>query len=122
MPTKTTQPQTHTIDASGKRIGRVACTAASILMGKHTTAFARNRTPEVRVVIINADQLAIGDRKRVGKTYTRYSGYPGGLKSQRLEEVVERRGAPEVVRRAVYGMLPKNRLRTPRMNRLTITP
>ena len=112
---------TYTIDAAGKRIGRVASEAARVLMGKHLPTYEPNKAGDVSVSITNASQLEITEAKRDQKTYTRYSGYPGGLKTETLEQVIEKKGVSEAVRRAVYGMLPSNKLRAPRMKRLQIS-
>ncbi|NTV44260.1 MAG: 50S ribosomal protein L13 [Candidatus Yonathbacteria bacterium] len=110
----------HTIDAQGKSLGRVATEAASVLMGKNTVTFARNITPDVQVRIVNASKAAVSDKKKGEKVYTRYSGYPGGLKGETLAQVIARKGYQEVFRRAVKGMLPKNRLQPVMMKRLTV--
>ena len=101
----------YIIDADGKKIGRVASDAAALLIGKNTSNFARNRVPSVKVKIINASKIAASEKKRGQMSYTKYSGYPGGLRTETLEHVIARRGYGEVIRRAVLGMLPKNKLR-----------
>ncbi len=110
----------HTIDAAGKRMGRVAAEAAAVLMGKNSVSFARNRIPDISVVVRGAGKLAVAERKRAGKIYRRYSGYPGGLLEETLGSLIARRGAAEALRRAVSGMLPKNKLRARMLRRLTI--
>ena len=110
----------HTIDATGKRVGHIAAAIANRLMGKTTPAFVRNRTPDEEVRIVNASKLDIPERKRSGKTYTRYSGHPGGLRKEKLSALLVRRGHAEALRRAVYGMLPHNKLRARAMRRLRI--
>ena len=110
----------YTIDAQGKKLGRVATEVATILMGKNTPDFAKNKVAEVTVTVINSDKLDIPLKKETQKIYTRYSGYPGGLKKETLSEVLSKKGTSEVLRRAVYGMLPKNRLQAQRIKRLTI--
>jgi large subunit ribosomal protein L13 len=110
----------YTIDAQGKSMGRVATEAASILMGKNTTSFARNVAPDITVRIVNASKAAISDKKKGEKTYTRYSGYPGGLKSETLAHLLGRKGYAEAFRKAVKGMLPKNRLQPIMMKRLSV--
>ncbi len=111
----------YTIDAKGKKLGRVATDAAHHLMGKHQTSFARNAVADVEVEIINAGELSISPKKLEQNKYIRYSGYPGGQKERTLQEVIDKKGHDEVVRKAVYGMLPGNRLRPLLMKRLTIT-
>ena len=97
------------IDADGKRLGRVATEAATLLRGKHKPIWAPNVDVGDHVVIINASKLDISLRKSADKLYWRHSGYPGGIKSESLERLMER--APErVVKLAVKGMLPKTRL------------
>ncbi|MCW9054751.1 MAG: 50S ribosomal protein L13 [Candidatus Pacebacteria bacterium] len=110
----------HTIDAQGKNLGRVASEAAHLLMGKDTTSFQKNVVADVTVKIANADKLAISPEKASKKVYTHYTGHPGGLRKRTLEEVVEKKGVGEVLRMAVYGMLPGNRLRAKRMKNLII--
>lgn len=114
------QNLTHTIDAKGKRLGRIASEAAKILMGKDRVTYARNRAPEVSVTITNVSKLLIAEKKRSTKKYVRFSGYPGGIKFEALEDLAKRRGYGEVVRNAVKGMLPGNKLRPGMMKRLTV--
>jgi large subunit ribosomal protein L13 len=83
-------------------------------MGKHLTTFKRNEIPEVNVVIENASKADITVKKLSTKAYQRYSGYPGGLKTLSAAQTVAKKGFAELFRKAVYGMLPTNRLR-PRM-------
>lgn len=111
----------YTIDATGKSIGRVATQAAGVLMGKDTTSFARNIAPVVAVEVVNAGKLRIGARKRDKKTYRSFSGYPGGLSVRSMSHVVEGKGHTELVRIAIRGMLPKNKLRDQMLKNLTIT-
>jgi large subunit ribosomal protein L13 len=110
----------HTIDAEGKKIGRVATQAAVLLMGKNLKDFKRNSIPEVSVEIINSSKAKIDDKKMKQKTYSRYSGYPGGLKKPTMVQVVEKKGHTELFKEAVSGMLPKNKLRSKMMNNLII--
>lgn len=112
--------QKHTIDATGKVPGRVATEVAVFLMGKNRTDYARNKLPDVEVEVVEASKMKLDPKKLVSKTYARHSGYPGGLKTETQEEVVNKKGAREVLRRAVNGMLPKNKLRARMMKRLTI--
>ena len=110
----------HTLDATNERLGRLASRAAHILLGKDSTSFAKHVVAPVRVIIENVDNLDIPEKKRDEKVYRRYSGFHGGLKEETLEEVVEKKGTREVFSRAVYNMLPNNRLRTARMKNLII--
>lgn len=110
----------HTIDAQGKKIGRIASQAAAILMGKSSTAFAKNKVNPEKVEILNVSHADITARKKVGDVYVTYTGFRGGLKSETLGELINRRGMTEVFRRAVYRMLPANKLRDLRIKNLTI--
>lgn len=110
----------HTINADGKRLGRVASTAAHLLRGKASPSFTRNEEPKERVLIENAGKLFLTEKKQKEKAYQRYSGYPSGLKEETLGKLIARRGVGIVVRRAVYGMLPKNKLRARIIKNLTI--
>lgn len=109
-----------TIDAQGKTLGRVASAAAAALLGKHKASFAKHKVMGDEVTIVNASQVAISGAKKRDKTYIRYSGYPGGQKEENYAMLVLRRGEAEAIRRAVLGMLPKNRLQAKRMKMLKI--
>ncbi|MES3005518.1 MAG: 50S ribosomal protein L13 [Patescibacteria group bacterium] len=111
----------HVLDAKNKKLGRIASEAASILMGKNTPQFAKNVAPEVEVEIINASKTDINEKKKLDKTYITYSGHPGGQKEEELGKLIERKGIAEVYKRAVYGMLPDNKLRARAMTKLTVT-
>ncbi len=110
----------HTIDAKGKKLGRVASAAASVLMGKNLVTFVRHKTPVVKVTITNASKLSITEKRREKKIYTHYTGHVGGLRQEKLSSLVGRKGYKEILRHAVNGMLPKNKLRTGMMKRLII--
>lgn len=109
-----------TIDAENKALGRVAAQAAKLLMGKHKTSFAKNVLDLDGVKIINASKVFLSGTKAGSKTYLRYSGYAGGLKEETYDMLVARKGHEEVIRQAVLGMLPKNRLQAKRIKQLTI--
>lgn len=110
----------YTIDAQKKSIGRVATEAAHVLMGKDNPNFKKNIVTDVVVKIINSDSLNISPKKASTKIYTHYTGYPGGLRKQTLEDIKEKKGIEEVIRKAVYGMLPGNKLRAKMMKHLII--
>ena len=99
----------HTIDASGKVLGRLATQVASLLMGKHKTIFVPNLDTGDFVVVINADKVRVTGNKAKQKVYYRHSGYPGGLKSINLEKMMQTYPT-RVIEHAVKGMLPHNRL------------
>ncbi len=113
-------PTVHIIDAKDAKIGRVATQAAHILMGKNYPEFQRNVAPKVSVQIVNASAALIDSRKFAEKDYTSYSGYPGGLKHKSMRQVVEKKGYREIFRKAVKGMLPKNRLQAVMLKNLKI--
>jgi large subunit ribosomal protein L13 len=110
----------YTIDATGKRVGKVATEAASVLLNKHTVTFAKNIAEPITVKITNASLLDISE-KRSHEEFQRYSGYPSGRSIETWSHLALRRGYNEVLRRVVAGMLPKNKLHKIRMHNLTIT-
>ena len=111
----------ETIDATNQKLGRIATVAAALLIGKDKTDFVKNKIVGSKVKIINASKLSIHEDKRKSKTYSRYSGYPGGLTKESLESTVDRKGYAEIIKKAVSGMLPKNRLRTKFLLNLEVT-
>lgn len=115
-----TQTTTYSIDASGKRLGKIATEVASILIGKNLPDQARNVAPDVTVTITNASKMDVPEKKK-GEIYQSYSGYPSGRRTETLEHLGNRLGHSEVIRRTVKGMLPKNKLQAVRMKKLTIT-
>ena len=100
----------HTIDASGKILGRLATQIAVLLRGKERAGFIPRLTPENIVTVFNVDEMKVTGKKMKQKMYYRHSGYPGGLTEERLDKLFAR-DSREVLRRAVYGMLPRNRTR-----------
>ncbi len=109
-----------TIDAQDITLGRVASAAAKALLGKHEASFAKNVVFPVEVKIIHASRVRLSGTKEKNKAYVRYSGYPGGQKKESYAMLRGRRGQIEVIRRAVLGMLPKNKLRMRRIKNLKI--
>jgi large subunit ribosomal protein L13 len=118
--TTETNKKEYTIDAAGKRLGKVATEAATYLMGKDSVNFSRHTAPEVTVNITNASKIDVTEKKK-GEIYQSYSGYPGGRKTETLEHLGERLGYSEVVRRTVKGMLPKNKLQAVMMKNLAVS-
>lgn len=110
----------YTIDAQGKKIGRVASTAAARLMGKSSVSFAKNKVHAEVVEIINAKKTDMTAVKKQSDKYVTYTGHRGGLNSETLGELINRRGMTEVYRRAVRRMLPGNKLQDVRMKNLII--
>lgn len=111
----------HTIDAQGKKLGRVASEAATYLMGKRTVAFVRNKVSGVQVKIVNTSKATFDVKKLDQKEYVTYTGYRGGIYSEKLSDLIARKGTKEVFERAVYRMLPSNSLRKQMLKNLIIT-
>jgi len=99
----------YLIDAEGKTLGRLASEVAKILRGKHKPIFSPHLNTGDYVIMINAEKVRVTGKKLDEKIYYRHSGYPGGLKSITLREQLKRHPA-RVLRAAVWGMLPHNRL------------
>lgn len=112
---------THTIDATGKSLGRLASEVAALLNGKDSLDFAKNRVLDVTVTVTNASKVKVTGDKMNELLHKSYSGYPGGLKELTLTHVVAKKGYSEVIRHAVEGMLPKNKLQSIRMKNLVVT-
>ena len=113
--------KTHTIDATGKRLGKIATEAASVLLGKRSADFARHTVEDVTVTIENASKMDIPAKKADGEIYQTYSGYPGGRRVETLGHLAGRRGYAEVLRRTIGGMLPNNKLKKQLLKQLVIT-
>ncbi|OGY54717.1 MAG: 50S ribosomal protein L13 [Candidatus Wildermuthbacteria bacterium RIFCSPHIGHO2_02_FULL_47_12] len=110
---------THTIDAKGQSLGRLAAKVALLLRGKAKPGFAHHIDGGDAVVVTNFKSVRITGRKMDQKTYYRHSAYLGGLKSRTLKEsfAIEPK---EILRKAVWGMLPKNKLRSEQIKRLRV--
>lgn len=111
--------ENHIIDADGKVLGRLAAQVADLLRGKTKTGFAPYKDMGDFVTIKNADRLKFTGKKFENKIYYRHSLYLGGLKSQTMKELHEKKGAKEIFRKAVMGMLTKNKLRAKQIKRLS---
>lgn len=107
------------INAEGKAVGRIASEVAKILQGKHVPTFVPYLDPESYVVVKNASKVIFTGRKLEQKDYRHHTMHPGGLKEIAMKHVFVEDPA-EVMRKAVSGMLPKNRRRTEFMKRLTV--
>jgi large subunit ribosomal protein L13 len=109
----------YVADAEGKVLGRFASEVARILRGKHKPCYTPHVDTGDHVVIVNADKIRVTGAKLENKTYTSYSGYPGGLKTRTLEHVLATR--PEfALQHAIKGMLPKTRLGRKLMKKVRI--
>jgi len=100
----------HTIDATDKILGRLAVEIANLLRGKYKSDFVPYLNKGDDVVVINTDKIRVTGQKLKKKIYYHHSGYPGGIKQINLEEFLKK-DSREVIKKAVYGMLPKNKLR-----------
>jgi large subunit ribosomal protein L13 len=109
----------HVIDADDVVLGRLAVTAATLLRGKHKPTFAPHVDGGDFVIVVNASKIALGGSKRTDKFYHRHSGRPGSLKSVPAGEMLAR-DPRQVVERAVWGMLPKNRLSRQMLGKLKV--
>jgi large subunit ribosomal protein L13 len=107
------------IDAEGQTLGRLATQIADLLRGKLKPTYTPHCDVGDFVVVVNAEKISVTGNKRHEKMYYRHSGYPGGLKSRSLEEMLDRR-PEEVIRLAVKGMLPRNRLARKQITKLKI--
>ena len=107
------------IDASSLPLGKLAVVIADKLMGKSKVTYTPHIDNGDYVVVTNAKNLVVTGDKMVQKKYYRHSGYPGGIKELKLEEVIEKDPA-RAIREAVKGMLPKNKLMADRMKRLRV--
>jgi large subunit ribosomal protein L13 len=107
------------LDANGKTLGRLATQIADLLRGKRKPRYTPHVDTGDFVVVINAEKIAVTGKKRTDKRYYRHSGYPGGLRSRSFEEMIARR-PEEVLRLAVKGMMPRNRLARKQITKLKI--
>jgi large subunit ribosomal protein L13 len=107
------------VDATGKTLGRLATQIAEVLRGKDKPEYTPHIDVGDFVVVVNAEKVAVTGNKREQKLYHRYSGYPGGLRSRSLGQALERR-PEEVIRLAVKGMLPRNRLGRAQLRKLKV--
>ena len=99
----------HVIDADGQTLGRMSVQIAKLLIGKHKAMFANNADTGDYVVVVNAAKIRVTGKKMRDKEYFRFSGYPGGIKSVTLSEMLEKHPT-RVIEHAVKGMLPNTRL------------
>ena len=113
------QGKTHTIDATGKSLGRLASRISILLRGKHKTEFVPYKEMGDFVVVKNIQNIKLTGNKLEKKKYYRHSGYLGGLKEMPLRQVFKNNPG-EVLREAVFGMLPKNKLRAKQIKKLKI--
>ncbi len=109
----------YVVDAEGKTLGRLATQIASVLRGKRKPTYTPHVDVGDFVVVVNAEKIAVTGNKREDKLYWRHSGYIGSIRSQSLGDLLSKR-PEEVIRRAVKGMLPRNRLGRQQLRKLKV--
>ena len=109
----------YVVDATDETLGRLASRIARVLEGKHKPSYQPNLDSGDHVIVLNASRVAVTRDKLESKIYARHSGYPQGYKEETLGHLLERR-PEEVIRRAVKGMLPHNRLGTQQLRKLKV--
>jgi large subunit ribosomal protein L13 len=109
----------YVVDASGRTLGRLATQVADALRGKRKPEYTAHVDTGDFVIVVNANKIAVTGDKLAQKRYYRHSGYPGGLRSRTLREMLERR-PEEVVRKAVRGMMPRSRLGRKQLTKLKV--
>ena len=109
----------YVVDAEGRTLGRLATQIADALRGKRKPDYTPHCDTGDFVVVVNAEKVRVTGKKTTDKLYYRHSGYPGGLRSRTLGEMLERQ-PEEVIRKAVKGMLPRNRLGRQQLRKLKI--
>ena len=108
----------YTIDAKGRALGRVASEAAAILRGKNDASFQENIAPDIKLTVLNVNDIKLTGQKSKQKEYKTYAGYPGSLKATPIERAIEKKGKAFVFRTAVLGMLPKSKLQIKMIKKL----
>lgn len=111
--------KTHTIDATKKSLGRIATEIVLFLMGKDEESYKAHEDKGSFVVVKNIEKIVVTGKKEEDKVYYRHSGYPGGLKETSYAKLLEK-DHTAALKKAVYGMLPKNKLRKERIKRLKV--
>jgi large subunit ribosomal protein L13 len=109
----------YVLDAEGRTLGRLATEIAKVLRGKNKPQYTPHVDVGDFVVVVNAEKVVVTGKKAEQKVYRRHSGYPGGMKETSYGRMMERR-PEEILRRAVYGMMPKTRLARRQMGKLKI--
>ena len=115
----TIEKKWYVVDADGQTLGRLSTVVADALRGKRKVTYTPNIDTGDFVVIVNAEKIAVTGKKLDEKMYWRHSGYPGGIKGESLKDLLARR-PEEVVRRAVKGMLPHNKLGAAQLRKLKV--
>jgi large subunit ribosomal protein L13 len=113
------QREWHVIDATDIVLGKLAVTSANLLRGKHKAIFAPHVDTGDFVIVINAEKVALSGTKKTTKMAYRHSGYPGGLSATPIGELLEK-DARKAIEKAVWGMLPKNKLGRQMLKKLKV--
>ncbi len=116
---KEIQRKWHLVDAKGQIVGRLATRISELLMGKHKADFSKHMDMGDYVVLLNAEKVKFSGRKEDKKLYRRHSGYPGGFR-EITAKLMREKFPDRIIKKAVFGMLPNNRLRNERMKRFNI--
>lgn len=124
MKTYVAKPETrdrkwYVVDAEGQTLGRLATQLADLLRGKRKPDYTPHIDTGDFVVVVNAEKIRVTGNKMDSKIYWRHSGYPGGIRSRTLREMLERQ-PEEVIRKAVKGMLPRNKLARQQLTKLKV--
>jgi large subunit ribosomal protein L13 len=109
----------YVVDANGRTLGRLATQIADALRGKRKPEYTPHIDTGDFVIVVNAEKIAVTGNKRAAKLYHRHSGYPGGLRTRTFEEMITRR-PEDVIRLAVKGMMPRNRLARKQLTKLKV--
>ena len=109
----------YVVDATGKTLGRLSTQIADVLRGKRKPTYTPHIDTGDFVVVINAEKVAVTGNKRAAKLYYKHSGYPGGLRTRTFEQMMSRR-PEEIIRLAVKGMMPRNRLARKQITKLKV--
>ncbi len=107
------------VDANGQTLGRLATQIADVLRGKRKPEYTPHIDTGDFVIVVNAEKISVTGRKRTDKMYYRHSGYPGGLRSRTFNEMLQRR-PEQIIRLAVKGMMPRNRLARKQLTKLKV--
>ena len=114
-----TKNKTYKIDATDRKLGRLATEIAVILRGKNSPDFLPHKLSDNKVIVFNTSKMVVTGKKFEEKKYYRYSGYPGGLRTDTFEDLFKK-DPNEPLKKAIYGMLPTNKLRDKMLKNLKL--
>ena len=110
----------YVVDANGLVLGRMATEIAKLLRGKHKPTYTPNMDCGDDIIVINAEKVKLTGKKNANKTYYRHTGYPGGLKSQKVSNILEGKNPEKVVKLAIKRMIPNNPLGRKQLKNLKV--